>query len=96
MHDELNFLPVSQMIALIRQRKVSAEEIMRAHLARIDAVNPHLNAIVQSDPAQALARARAADVAVARGEWWGPLHGIPFTVKDWIETDDLVLSLIHI
>ena len=92
MHSELNFLSVSQMVVLLRQRKVSAEELLRAHLARIDAVNPQLNAIVQSDPARALARARAADAAAARGEWWGPLHGIPFTVKDWIETDDLVCT----
>ena len=89
---ELNFLSATQLVTLLRQRLVSAEEVMRAHLTRIDAVNPQLNAVVQSDPAQALTRARAADRASRRGEWWGPLHGLPFTVKDWIETHDLVCT----
>ncbi|HAJ35472.1 MAG TPA: amidase [Chloroflexi bacterium] len=89
---DLIFLSAAQLATLIRQRAVSAEEVMLAHLARIDDVNPRLNAIVQSSPAQALARARAADASAARGEWWGPLHGVPFTVKDWIETHDLVCT----
>lgn len=90
--NDLTFLSATHLAALIRRRTVSAEEVMRAHLARIDAVNPHLNAVVQAAPAQALARARAADAAAVRGEWWGPLHGVPFTVKDWIETNDLVCT----
>lgn len=89
---DLTFLSATQLAALIRRRAVSAEEVVRAHLARIDAVNPHLNAVVQSDPGHALARARAADAAAVHGEWWGPLHGVPFTVKDWIETNDLVCT----
>jgi len=88
----LHFLSATHLARLIRLRQVSAEEIVRAHLARIDAVNPALNAVVQSNPEQSLARARASDRAAARGEWWGPLHGVPFTIKDWIETDDLVCT----
>ena len=60
---DLTFLSATQLATLLRQRAVSAEQVVRAHLARIEVVNPHLNAVVQSDPAQALARARAADAA---------------------------------
>ncbi|MFN3334835.1 MAG: amidase, partial [Caldilinea sp.] len=89
---DLHFLSATHLARLIRLRQVSVEEVVTTHLARIDAVNPALNAVVQSNPEQALARARAADKAAARGEWWGPLHGVPFTIKDWIETDDLVCT----
>ncbi|MFO7631439.1 MAG: amidase, partial [Caldilinea sp.] len=89
---DLHFLSATQLARLIRLRHVSAEEVMTAHLDRIAAVNPMLNAVVQSDPERALERARASDKAAARGDWWGPLHGLPFTIKDWIETDDLVCT----
>jgi amidase len=88
----LHFLSATHLARLIRLRHLTAEEVVAAHLARIAGVNPLLNAVVQSDPARALDQARAADKAAARGEWWGPLHGVPFTVKDWIETDDLICS----
>lgn len=88
----LHFLSATNLARLIRLRRLSAEEVVAAHLARIASVLPALNAVVQSDPEQALDRARAADKAAARGEWWGPLHGVPFTVKDWIETNDLICS----
>jgi amidase len=68
---------------------VSSAEVVRAHLERIDAVNPSLNAVVRLAP-DALDRALDADRALARGDAVGPLHGVPFPVKDWIETADLV------
>lgn len=89
---DLHFLSATRLARMIRLRQVSVEEVVAAHLARIAAVNPALNAVVQSNPEQALARARAADKAAARSEWWGPLHGVPFTIKDWIETDDLICT----
>ena len=59
----------------------SAHEIMTSVTGRMQAVNPGLNAIVYDYSEQALARAKEADAALARGETWGPLHGIPVTVK---------------
>ena len=69
----------------IRDRDVSSLEIVQTHLQRIGQVNPRLNAVVQLAAEQALDAARAADAALARGELFGPLHGVPFTVKDWID-----------
>src|SRR5205823_5167601 len=66
----------------IRAGLVSAIEVLQAHLAQIDARNPTLNAVITLDAERAYERARAADAALARGEVWGPLHGVPFTLKD--------------
>lgn len=88
----LCWMSATQLARLVRLRQVTAAEVVQAYLERIEEVNPALNAVVQSDPDRALERARAADRAAARGEWWGPLHGVPFTVKDWLETCDLVCT----
>src|SRR5215470_12477673 len=70
---------------MVRGREVSSREVVQAHLNRVEAVNPHLNAIVRLLPEQALAAADAADRAVADGTRLGPLHGVPFTVKENID-----------
>ena len=70
------------MAAALRERRVSAAELLDAHLARIEARNPEINAIVLPRFDAARAEARAADAALARGDEIGPLHGVPFTVKD--------------
>ena len=80
------YRPAHELARAIRQREVSAGEVVRAHLARIHSHNPALNAIVTLDESGALKRAQAADEALARGENWGPLHGVPFTLKDCLET----------
>ncbi len=64
--------------------------MVQAHLARIEAVNPKLNAVVQVTAESALATARAADAALARGELKGPLHGVPFTIKDSLDTAGVI------
>ncbi|QRK10947.1 amidase [Archangium violaceum] len=79
---ELNFLPAHRLAALVRTHEVSARELLEAHLAQISRHNSRLNAIVTLDEERARARAREADEALARGESWGPLHGVPFTIKD--------------
>jgi amidase len=82
----------TQLARMIRGRAISSAEAVDAHLRRIDAVNPRLTAVVHLGEEAARARARAADDALARGDAPGPLHGVPFTVKDWIETEDLVCA----
>jgi amidase len=80
--DSLAYSTTVQIAAAIRAREVSASEVLEAHLAQIAAVNPALNAVVTVDEPGARARALQADQALARGEAWGPLHGVPFTLKD--------------
>jgi amidase len=67
---------------VIRDREVSSEEVVFAYLKRIETLNPVLNSVIQIAPESALEHARAADEALARGQLLGPLHGVPFTVKD--------------
>ena len=74
-------LSATDLAARIRRREVSATEATRAALARLDAVNPRINAVVQQMPDQALAAAAAVDAAIARGEDPGPLAGVPVTIK---------------
>src|SRR2546423_13169812 len=76
------FSSTTQLAAAIRARHVSATEVLEAHLAQIATHNPALNAIVTMDAEQARKRAHEADESLARGELRGPLHGVPFTLKD--------------
>lgn len=85
MSTELIYSDATKLAELIRTREVSPVEVMKAHLERIEAVNPKLNAIVTTAE-DALADARRAEAAVQHGEELGPLHGVPFTVKDSIDT----------
>jgi len=79
---DIVFSSTTQLAAAIRAGGVSATEVLEAHLAQIATHNPALNAVVTMDAEQAHKRAREADEALARGEIWGPLHGMPFTLKD--------------
>ncbi len=80
--EELCFLSAEQLAGLIRERRLSPVELMEATLARIEAVNPAINAFVQVDPERALAEARAQTERLAHGEDLGPLGGLPFGVKE--------------
>jgi amidase len=74
------------LAASIRRRELSAVEVMASHLARIEEINPRVNAIVSLRPEAALAEAEAADRRVASGEPLGPLHGLPIAIKDLEDT----------
>jgi amidase len=74
-------LSAADLAALIKSKEVSANEAAQAALARLDAVNPKINAVVDHRPADVLAQASAIDAAIARGEDAGPLAGVPVTVK---------------
>lgn len=71
----------TEIAALVRAGRVSAEEVTMVHLDRIARLNPELNAIVQEFPEEAMAEARAVDAKIARGEDAGPLAGVPVTIK---------------
>lgn len=87
--DELIFSSLRTIAETIRTKEASAVEVVSAHLARIAAVNERLNAVVTLAD-DALARAAAADEALRRGEIWGPLHGVPMTIKDSLDTAGVV------
>lgn len=74
-------LGAADLAAAIRRREVSSRDALESHLARIDAVNPRINAITSVLADEARAAADAADAATSRGGALGPLHGVPFTVK---------------
>ena len=80
------FEDATELATLIRTKQASSREIVQAHLDRIAAINPEINAIVTLLADDALKGADAADDAVSRGKVLGPFHGVPFTIKDAIDT----------
>src|SRR5438105_1821797 len=88
--DELMYASATAIAQAIREKRVSATEVVEAHLQRIAAVNPALNAVVQVAGARARLEALAADQALARGELRGPLHGVPMTIKDSLDTAGVI------
>ena len=87
--DELAFASATRLAGLLRRRAVGSLELLRHYLARVEAYNPAINAVVVTDVERAEERARAADQALARGERWGPLHGVPITVKEALDVAGL-------
>lgn len=90
--EALTFASAVTLAAKLRSGAVTAQTVVEAHLARIAQVNLRLNAIVQLTADAALAEAAAADADLARGHLRGPLHGVPFTIKDWIETAGVICA----
>src|SRR5438045_8661062 len=72
---------------MIRQSEISSAELMGAHLERIQEVNPSINAITDLLADSALLQAEAADRMLAAGDACGPLHGVPFSIKDSIDVE---------
>ncbi|MGX5848571.1 amidase [Mesorhizobium sp. PL10] len=83
---DLVFSSTTDLAAAIAARKISAVEVLDAHLAQIGRHNEAVNAVINLDREGALERAKKADAALARGDALGPLHGVPFTLKDMHET----------
>jgi amidase len=86
---DIAFQPAHALAAAIRRREVSSRELVKHYLARVDRLNPPLNAIVTLDADGARKAADVADAALARGEEIGPLHGVPMTIKDCYDTAGL-------
>ena len=82
----IHYQEATALAALIRTKQLSSREVVQAHLDRIEAVNPQINAVVTLMAEQALASADTADRAVTSGAPLGPLHGVPFSIKDSLDT----------
>ena len=91
MSEEIFYADAATLAQRIRDRSLSPVEVAQAHLDRIEAVNPRLNALI-AFPDGVMERAREAEAAAMRGEFWGPLHGVPFTVKDCVDTAGVVTT----
>src|SRR6266516_662531 len=76
------FRPAKALAAEIRKKKIGCLELLDLYLSRVEKHNPSLNAIIVTDVDGARKRARAADRALARKQVWGPLHGVPMTIKE--------------
>jgi amidase len=87
---ELHYSSAAALASAIRNKQVSSEQVVTAFLARIEAVNPSLNAVFQVDAERALAAARDADSRLARGQPVGALHGVPMTIKDSLDTAGMI------
>ena len=86
---ELNFLSAASMAEQVRKKKVSPVELVDAHLQRIADLNPRLNAFVQVDNVRARREAQALEADAMRGEFKGPLHGVPISIKSSLEVAGL-------
>ncbi len=89
MSSDMIYFDATKLAELIRTREISSVEVVEAHLDRIDALNPKINAVVTVADG-VLKAARAADAAVLSGENLGPLHGVPFTAKDSIDSANVL------
>ncbi len=88
--DEICSMRAVDIVDALRNKRLSAREVMQAHLKQIGRVNAKVNAIVTLAPEeQLMAQAAAADEALADGKWLGPLHGLPVAVKDLHETNGI-------
>jgi Asp-tRNA(Asn)/Glu-tRNA(Gln) amidotransferase A subunit family amidase len=82
---DLTFFSATSMAEQIRKKKLSPVELVEAHLAKIEKLNPQLNAFVQVDSDAALRRARLAEDSVVQNQTLGPLHGVPLSIKSSID-----------
>ncbi|MBL9189043.1 MAG: amidase [Opitutaceae bacterium] len=88
--NDLIWMSATKLAQLIREKKVSARDAVEAHIRRIEQVNPKINAVVQTCFERARTEAKAADEALVAGRIAGPLHGVPFTIKDSFDTAGVI------
>lgn len=87
--DEIAFAPVTRLSRWIQQRKLTSERLTGIYLARIERLDPKVRCVITLTRDQALAKAKQADAEIAAGKYRGPLHGIPFGVKDLLDTANI-------
>ncbi len=88
--DTLIFDSATSITKAIRAKEASSEEVVRAHIDRIEKVNPKLNAVVQLVAERAISEAKHLDDLQVRGTIQGPLHGLPITIKDALDTEGII------
>ncbi|MBV9775978.1 MAG: amidase, partial [Acetobacteraceae bacterium] len=86
---ELGYAPATRLAEMIRAKRVSPVEVVRAVLTRVERLEPRVNAFAHLAAEPAMAAARRAEAALAQGECIGPLHGVPVTIKDLAITKDM-------
>src|SRR5688572_11525599 len=86
------YMSATKLAALIRAKKISATEVIKLHIARIEAVNPKINAVVMPCFERALYEAAECDAQLAKGKSKGALHGVPMTIKDSFDTAGVVTT----
>src|SRR5689334_20318858 len=86
--DAIAFAPVTQLSRWIESRQLTSERLTNIYLGRIERLDPKIRSIITLTRDHALARAKSADVEIAAGRYRGPLHGIPYGVKDVLDTKD--------
>lgn len=87
--DDIAFAPVTQLSRWIESRRLTSERLTNIYLKRIERLDPKIRSIITLTRDHALARAKAADAEIAAGKYRGPLHGIPYGVKDLLDTKDI-------
>jgi amidase len=88
--EEIIWMSATKLAQKIRAKQISATEAVQAYIARQEKVNRRMNAVVMMCYDRALAEAKSADEALARGESKGPLHGVPMTIKDSLDTEGVI------
>src|SRR6266508_2519935 len=84
--DEIAFAPVTQLSRWIEQKQITSDRLTRIYLQRIDALDSKLRSVITKTADHALAQAKQADAEIAAGRYRGPLHGIPYGIKDLLDT----------
>src|SRR5499426_3166018 len=87
--DDIAFAPVTQLSRWIESRRLTSERLTNIYLSRIERLDPKIRSIITLTKDHALARAKAADAEIAAGKYRGPLHGVPYGVKDLLDTKDI-------
>ena len=90
--DAIAFAPVTQLSRWIESRKLTSERLTNTYLNRIERLDPKIRSIITLTRDHALARAKTADAEIAAGKYRGPLHGIPYGVKDLLDTKDILTT----
>ena len=89
---DLAWLTVAEGAALLRAKKLSPVEWTRALLDRIAAIDGHYNAFITVTADKALAQAKAAEAEIAKGQWRGPMHGVPYAAKDIFDIEGMATT----
>jgi Asp-tRNA(Asn)/Glu-tRNA(Gln) amidotransferase A subunit family amidase len=89
---DIAFAPVADLSRWIERKQITSDKLTRIYLQRIDSLDPKLRSVITKTGAHALARAKQADAEITAGHYRGPLHGIPYGVKDLLDTSGIATT----